>query len=296
MAQLDITADELTGFIKANPKEIFVPEGRFRGLKKDRVKVLAESIEKNGQLQPIIIDKMGNLIDGYHRLEACILLDIEVECKISNENDVDKLALMEIDTNLIRTELTPTELENHLVQRKEIYERLYPETKKGGKAKDADVKTFVQDTAETIGKSEKTVQRAVRRGREASNELKEARDKGDIGTTEIDKILTEVGDDKEAQNVKLKELLAKKEVPKVSKEKEETVAKGIDTNIENEVIALQVSNNALLELQSHEIQTIKELEDIIKDLEAKLDKANKSVDNLKARIYKAKTAHPELKI
>lgn len=43
------------------------------------IKQLKEDIKKNGQLQPIIINKKHIVIDGQHRLQACKMLGIPVE-------------------------------------------------------------------------------------------------------------------------------------------------------------------------------------------------------------------------
>ena len=48
--------------------------GRFqnnREISKGHVAILAESIKKNGQLMPIVVDSKLRVVDGQHRLEAC---------------------------------------------------------------------------------------------------------------------------------------------------------------------------------------------------------------------------------
>jgi hypothetical protein len=76
--------------------------------------------------------------------------------------------LAEIDENLIRAELSPAERAVHIGKRKELYEKIHPETKKGGapgnagggkKAKTAKLATFARDTATKTGLSQRSVER-----------------------------------------------------------------------------------------------------------------------------------------
>jgi len=112
--------------------EIKVGERKLE-LNEEVVQELAESISQIGLLQPIGIDKENNLIYGYHRLEACKRLGWTKIPVIIVENTRDKLEyeLMEIDENLIRRGLTVLERAELLKRRKEIYEELHPETRKG---------------------------------------------------------------------------------------------------------------------------------------------------------------------
>jgi ParB family transcriptional regulator, chromosome partitioning protein len=91
---------------------------RLRKLKAAKVIHIKESMAQQGQLQPIIVEPRGdgrfNLLPGNCRKEAA-----------------DESSLIEIDENLKRNDLTPAERAAHTAQRKQIYERLYPETKKG---------------------------------------------------------------------------------------------------------------------------------------------------------------------
>ncbi len=57
--------------------EIYVPAPRRKTLKDAKVEELAEDILENGQLRPIQV-RLGKdryvLIEGYHRLQACMSL------------------------------------------------------------------------------------------------------------------------------------------------------------------------------------------------------------------------------
>lgn len=70
------------------------------------------------------------VVAGKHRLEALKLLDIQyVPCIIVDDDDTHAELAM-IDENLCRAELSPTERARSMHRRKELYEELYPETKR----------------------------------------------------------------------------------------------------------------------------------------------------------------------
>ena len=87
--------------------------------------------------------------------------------------DADCALLAEIDENLARAELSPAEHSLHVGARKEIYERVHPETKDGatgrgrpkvrqnGEANDR----FTKDAASKTGKSERSMQRSATRAK-----------------------------------------------------------------------------------------------------------------------------------
>ena len=294
---MGITGGELEGFLEVDPSEVYVPEGRFRPLDNKAVKVIQESIEKNKQLQPILIDKNGNLIDGNHRLHACINLGISCIAKVVDEVDEDKIALMEIDTNLCRKELTASELEVHLAERKKIYLRLYPDTAKGSFTK-SDKKSFTEDTAETLGTSKKTVERLVKRGEEATDEMREARDSKAITNSELDEVIKETsGLSVEDKNKALKDKLKAKAEQKVeTKEKVEVDTPDKSQEVQEvpadttELIKLnKVLEDEYTKLNDTTTQKIKDLETL---LEAEKDKNKK----LRERISKAKEKYPDVKI
>ena len=73
----------------------------------------------------------------------------------------DIAALAEIDENLVRRTLSALEQAEALAKRKEIYDRLYPETDRphGGRRKnDENISPFSEDAAKKLGVSQRTIQ------------------------------------------------------------------------------------------------------------------------------------------
>jgi ParB family chromosome partitioning protein len=148
-----------------------------------KVRELAESIKQNGLINPITIGRDNFLIAGLHRLEACKLLGWkEIECKkedcIHNE---DKFKLLEIDENLIRSELDYITRGDLQVEKDEILERLGLRADQSNKgelnspvftgAPSAPVKTTA-NLAKEIGVSERTLQEEKQISRSLSAEVK----------------------------------------------------------------------------------------------------------------------------
>ena len=118
-----------------NISEINKNTGR-RQADSEKIKELAESIEQIGLINPIAVAEKNNeyiLVAGLHRLEAYKLLGKDkIEVSIFTGTELE-LELAEIDENLIRNELHYTELDDLILRKKQIYEEMYPETKKGAK-------------------------------------------------------------------------------------------------------------------------------------------------------------------
>jgi N6-adenosine-specific RNA methylase IME4 len=98
--------------------------------------------------------------------------------------------MAEIDENLIRADLSPAEQAMHVDARKVLYEKIHPETKQGGapgkagggkKTKDANVASFVEDTAVRTGKAKRTVALDAKRGKGGKGWLR------DVAGTSLDK-------------------------------------------------------------------------------------------------------------
>ncbi len=163
-------------------KRIQIKEGR-RSLDMGHVKELADSIQELGLLNPLTIDRENFLIAGLHRLEAVKALGwMDVECTVSS---LEGLAaeLAEIDENFIRNDLSPVEYGEMLLRRKEIYETLHPETKRGGDRRSDEIKrtkcpfdpakSFVDDTADKLGVAPRTVRRQIQTAKNLTSETKE---------------------------------------------------------------------------------------------------------------------------
>lgn len=153
-----------------------------RPVKPGHVLVLAESIKEIGLRQPInvrAIEGGYEIRGGGHRHAAFVMLEREtIPAIITDDNDL-RAELAEIDENLIRNEYSPAERAIAIARRKSIYETLHPETAHGGNRKSSrqigDLKEddeageevadrFTEATAESTGRSERSVQRDAHRG------------------------------------------------------------------------------------------------------------------------------------
>jgi ParB/RepB/Spo0J family partition protein len=168
-------------FSEIDVSRITVPPDRLRELQPEKVDAFAESIGRQGLLQPIRVqvkkDGGYELIAGWHRLEAVRKLGYKtILAGVVKDIDADQAKLEEIDENLIRAALSPAEEALHCGRRKEIYEKTHPGTKKGlaqaagmnaaqgrGRQTGDDVDRFTKDTAAKTGRSERTIQRNIER-------------------------------------------------------------------------------------------------------------------------------------
>jgi ParB family transcriptional regulator, chromosome partitioning protein len=155
---------------------------RLRELRPDKVDALAQSMADQGLLQPIVVrpHKDGRywLVAGLHRFEAAKKLKWkEMSCTVFDDMEADQAELIEIDENLIRSNLSPAEEAMHLTRRKELYEKVYGKSKakgaraankKMGKTKDATDNlsdAFSTDVAKKTGQTARNVRRKVARSK-----------------------------------------------------------------------------------------------------------------------------------
>ncbi|MBD3738928.1 MAG: ParB N-terminal domain-containing protein [Pseudomonas balearica] len=179
---------------------------RLRPVSEAGVESLLASIEETGVMKDAIHvrkKKDGELvlIAGAHRLEAARRLGWdEIEAKVWTNVTDDWARLMEIDDNLAGAEMNALDTAVFLAQRKEIYERLHPETKaatgaalvaKRWNPDTSDIVSFVSATSEKFGVSKRHVERMIAAGvKLAPNEVAQLRSAPKPVTL---KDLTEIG-------------------------------------------------------------------------------------------------------
>jgi ParB/RepB/Spo0J family partition protein len=159
---------------------IAVAKHRLRALRESNVNALVRSMADQGQLQPVVVrpHKGGGycLVAGLHRFEAAKKLKWKkIRCTVFDDMDADQAELAEIDENLIRADLTPAEEAAHIGKRKELNEKLHPETKhgavgrRGKRSQNATsfepAEAFIDDTAKKTGKHRATVARKAARAK-----------------------------------------------------------------------------------------------------------------------------------
>jgi ParB family chromosome partitioning protein len=163
--------------------------GRRQSMQK-RVGELIQSIKAIGLQAPIIVraingggeetPKKFEILAGRHRYAACRALGMRTIPSIIQRVDDLRADLITIDENLCRGNLTPAQEAKALARRKQIYEALHPETKRGAiggghdqsrQIGDAGKATrFTKATASVTGKPERNIQRAVMRGAKIGSE------------------------------------------------------------------------------------------------------------------------------
>ena len=156
--------------------DLIHPRRYARRLTQKRIGQLCQSIKGIGLQVPIIVRAIGGgegtskkfeILAGHHRYAACRALNKRtIPCIIQSVNDL-RAELISIDENLCRENLTPAQEAAAIKRRKEIYEALHPETKRGASRQIGDtVKAtrFTETTAKLTGKPERNIQRAARRG------------------------------------------------------------------------------------------------------------------------------------
>jgi ParB family transcriptional regulator, chromosome partitioning protein len=142
---------------------------------------LVASINEIGLLNPITVNRDMRLISGLHRLNAFKSLGKPTIPALVLAVSKEEAQLREIDENLARNELSVLERAEHYARRKEIHERLFPETRNGGnhgnqhtggiKRQTRNV-AFCQNTESVTGQSSSTVRRLIRIAKLLSPETK----------------------------------------------------------------------------------------------------------------------------
>ena len=151
--------------------------GRLRPVSQAGVASILASVSEIGRIKdPIHVRKKRDglvLLAGGHRMAAYAELGIlEVDAWVWADITDDLARMIEIDDNLAGAEMCALDTAIFLAQRKEVYERLHPETKRGiagALAKNSatdivSVACFATATAEKFGIDERHVRRLVAAG------------------------------------------------------------------------------------------------------------------------------------
>jgi hypothetical protein len=158
---------------------ITIPE-RLRPFNPKKMEGLVESMTAIGLQMPISVWTRGDgndvevfLVAGRHRLEAAKKLGwADIEAFDVALNDVDR-QLWEIDENLMRSELTPTEEAEHVARRKELWEARQKVGQVAPLSTGRGHKGFAADTAAKTGKDKRTINRAIQRAAEVTSEARD---------------------------------------------------------------------------------------------------------------------------
>lgn len=163
------------------PLELVENGTRLRDLSEATVASLVNSIADVGLLNPITVYRRtlfrgGNQVEGYglvaglHRKTAYERLGlVEIEANILDLTDLE-CQIAECDENLCAPQLSPSDRARFTKRRKEAYEALHPETRRGVAGAEAkhgrasDNLSFAEATASATGADLRTVQRDAARG------------------------------------------------------------------------------------------------------------------------------------
>jgi ParB-like chromosome segregation protein Spo0J len=261
-----------------------------KDLNKVIVKAIAESVDGNRLHYPIIIDGDNNLIDGNHRLEAFKLLgrkEIPVLRVPSGSSILNQMG--EIDSNLIRAELTPLERAEHLQIRKYLYEQLHPEStasvirastlevNKG--SGDATVASpakksaaFTENASEVTGLSRRTIEEDIQIANNLSDRAKEV--VKETGMTRGNMLkLARISKDDRVTAEEVVEVLAKH--PEISLKRAEEVVRYEEANVDQLLYTIDTNDRI-----DEDVVTIAKDKDIKMVVDISGVKENENLSNL----------------
>jgi hypothetical protein len=198
---------------------------RLRAVDAGRVSALVASIREIGLQTPVTVtclpDENGEviyrLVAGAHRLQAVRQTGADYIDAFIMAGDEDDAALWEIDENFARSELTDAQRADHHVRREAILKRKGLVLQHGGDRKssrhNADLKSYADQAAQTLGVHPDTVRRDLRRGSKITPEVM-----AEVAGTSLDKgvVLDELARTPQAeQPAKLSEIASRGLVSRV---------------------------------------------------------------------------------
>lgn len=141
---------------------------------------LAESMEKMGQLHPIVINDKNEIVAGHRRFLAAQRLGWDKIGVIGLQDEDERL--VHLDENLERTGLTQPEKEKALAEKYALYKGLV-ET---GQKQAGD---FIKETMDQTGMSNTSIYRGIKRHENASDEVWQAYCDEVIGSIQLDELI-----------------------------------------------------------------------------------------------------------
>jgi DNA modification methylase len=145
----------LIPYCVVKPSEIHVKDELPR-LRKEmgKIKDLAASFAKYGQMQPVLCTRAMDLVAGGRRLAACIEAGLDVKVVFTDTTDPLLMREMELEENIQRKALTPAEeilaiQELHRIKQLVHGEPIQGDNRGGG--------WTMEDTAETVGRTRTSI-------------------------------------------------------------------------------------------------------------------------------------------
>lgn len=143
-------------YLVVEPEKIKVKDGLPRIRKEmGKIKDLAESFKKFGQIQPCLINREMELIAGGRRLAACIEAGLNVRVVFSDAIDPIIMREMELEENIQRKSLTAAEEVMAVSELHSLKQQIHGEATPG--PGDNKVGWKLDDTASIIGKTRASV-------------------------------------------------------------------------------------------------------------------------------------------
>jgi ParB family transcriptional regulator, chromosome partitioning protein len=154
---------------------------RLRAPDPDWIAAIADSFAEHGQQTPIEVRITGEryeLVSGLHRLEGARRLGWTSIAASVLDISADEAELRQIDENLMRRELCELDRAVFLAQRQQVWQRLHPHTAQPGRksgqivsisADGAPAPRFSKATAEKLGMSPRSIDRAIARAKIADD-------------------------------------------------------------------------------------------------------------------------------
>ncbi|MFA5166695.1 MAG: DNA methyltransferase [Candidatus Paceibacterota bacterium] len=116
------------------------------------ISAMKASIEKHGQIHPIVLNRDNSLVAGFRRLQACKALNIPVVCVYRDQLNALQAKELELEENICRKEMSWSDQVLAKQELDRLKKELYGERHKGSQ-KSAGWST--KDTAKALGESTK---------------------------------------------------------------------------------------------------------------------------------------------